>query len=480
MFFNIKCMNKYFCFLSLFVLSLNLIIAQKEKRNLDDYRPIPFDSISKWSLDLTIGTSSGLAPYTPNYFQSTPNKYFGTPQINAFTVGIRHMFSPKFGLKTTVGYEIIQNTPDSGSKPFQMNVISLGLEAVVNASRLFDIQDFFGRFGLNLHGGVVVSSNTSQTEDEFTAHDHNKGVTEYNGGLTFGVTPAYRFAQRWSVFADLTGIVNFRQHFAWDGSYAINQNSTTTSTATTGGNNLQGQAIRASLGVSYAFDTKNSSNIRILRKNRDPKEAYKKIHGDWAVIKNETAVELETMNNRIKDMETQMNDTDKDGVPDYLDRENNSVNGVAVDTKGRMIDLNRNGVPDELERYIDKNNKEHAKTGDSVKELLNSGYICVYFESGKDYPTDISTDGIAFVLNYLRNNPLDSMDVIGSSDEIGDTVANELLATRRATNICKILIKSGIDKSRLHIISNGEDKSVDVTSKTARKLVRRVSFKTQN
>ena len=210
------------------------------------------------------------------------------------------------------------------------------------------------------------------------------------------------------------------------------------------------------------------------------KEAYKKIHGDWAVIKNETAVELETMNNRIKDMETQMNDTDKDGVPDYLDRENNSVNGVAVDTKGRMIDLNRNGVPDELERYIDKNNKEHAKTGDSVKELLNSGYICVYFESGKDYPTDISTDGIAFVLNYLRNNPLDSMDVIGSSDEIGDTVANELLATRRATNICKILIKSGIDKSRLHIISNGEDKSVDVTSKTARKLVRRVSFKTQN
>ena len=54
-------------------------------------------------------------------------------------------------------------------------------------------------------------------------------------------------------------------------------------------------------------------------------------------------------------METQMNDSDKDGVPDYLDQENNSVAGVAVDTKGRMVDKNNNGVPDELERYLTNN-----------------------------------------------------------------------------------------------------------------------------
>ena len=60
----------------------------------------------------------------------------------------------------------------------------------------------------------------------------------------------------------------------------------------------------------------------------------------------------ETKYNRINDLETLMNDTDKDGVPDYLDVENNSITGVAVDTKGRMIDVNKNGVPDELEKLI--------------------------------------------------------------------------------------------------------------------------------
>jgi OOP family OmpA-OmpF porin len=98
------------------------------------------------------------------------------------------------------------------------------------------------------------------------------------------------------------------------------------------------------LGLSYAFGTKTN----FLRRDEDPKDAYKKKHGDWAVIKNETAIELESMNERIKEMETQMNDTDKDGVPDYLDRENNSIAGVAVDTRGRMVDLNKNGVPDEF------------------------------------------------------------------------------------------------------------------------------------
>lgn len=47
-----------------------------------------------------------------------------------------------------------------------------------------------------------------------------------------------------------------------------------------------------------------------------------------------------------------MNDTDKDGVPDYLDVENNSIAGVTVDTKGRMVDKNNNGVPDELENIL--------------------------------------------------------------------------------------------------------------------------------
>ena len=67
---------------------------------------------------------------------------------------------------------------------------------------------------------------------------------------------------------------------------------------------------------------------------------------------------LEAQNNelmtRLGELEALMNDTDKDGVPDYFDLESNSIAGVMVDTKGRMIDkdINKNGVPDEVEEYL--------------------------------------------------------------------------------------------------------------------------------
>lgn len=55
---------------------------------------------------------------------------------------------------------------------------------------------------------------------------------------------------------------------------------------------------------------------------------------------------------RIADLESMMTDTDRDGVADYLDVENNSMAGTTVDTKGRMVDQNNNGVDDEVEKYI--------------------------------------------------------------------------------------------------------------------------------
>jgi OOP family OmpA-OmpF porin len=133
-----------------------------------------------------------------------------------------------------------------------------------------------------------------------------------------------------------------------------------------------------------------------------------KIHGDWAIIEDKKSKEMRELEARIGDIETLMNDTDKDGVPDYLDQENNSIAGVAVDTKGRMVDLNNNGVPDELEKYVDKsvtnnisNNKAEISNG-MLLQLINDGYIAAYFDTDKRVPTTASTDNIGFILNYLE------------------------------------------------------------------------------
>ena len=107
--------------------------------------------------------------------------------------------------------------------------------------------------------------------------------------------------------------------------------------------------------------------------------------------------EIDELNNRIGEIETLMNDTDKDGVPDYLDVENNSIAGVSVDTKGRMVDKNGNGVPDDLEKYVDSaianqtilnNNNNKQLTEDIIIKLINEGYIVAYFDSEKAQPNN--------------------------------------------------------------------------------------------
>ena len=109
--------------------------------------------------------------------------------------------------------------------------------------------------------------------------------------------------------------------------------------------------------------------------------------------------------------------------------------------------------------------------------LVNEGYVCTYFDSGKAQPTEASTEGIDFILTFLRNHPNETIDIMGHADEIGNSKINESLALQRAENIKNILVKAGINPSRLNVISKGIDNSVAPDSAEARRLVRRVTFK---
>ena len=82
-----------------------------------------------------------------------------------------------------------------------------------------------------------------------------------------------------------------------------------------------------------------------------------------------------------------------------------------------------------------------------------------------------------FVYINLKTNPGKSVDIIGYADEIGSTEYNDKLSSDRAESVKTILIKAGIDPSRLNILANGVDKSVDKSSEYARRLVRKVVFK---
>ena len=422
--------------LSIFACATSFAQDSTEVSKVDEY--------NKWSIELNAGQSKGIKPYTTGYFASDRDKVLGSITLNHYELGVRYMFSPTFGLKLDGAYDKLENLSDLSSD-FELQQIRIGLQGVVNAARLFDIQEKLGRFGMLFHGGVQVAQMTPKMGPL-------EGKNEWNGGIMVGFTPEFRIMKNLALTADFTLISNVRQHFNWDGAAYSDDN-----------NNLAGSMYTTSLGLSYSFGSH-------------------KIHGDFATIINKQQEEINALEKRVGQIENDMSDSDQDGVPDYLDAEPNSIAGVAVDTKGRMVDINQNGVPDELEKYLNNTyvtNENYNSGNDSVmmKKFINDGYVATYFDFNKKQPTNVSTEGIDFIRTYLLNNPDASVDIIGHADEIGNTPYNNKLANDRAANVKEILLKAGIASERLNVISQGEDNSVDKDSAGARKLVRRVTFR---
>ncbi|MFQ6602740.1 OmpA family protein [Flavobacterium sp. C3NV] len=383
---------------------------------------------NKWSLELNGGLNKPLRAITPGYSTETASPFHAD-------LGVRYMFNPKFGLKLDVGYDQFQerdDTPEFDSKYYRAS-----LQGVINLGRALNFETWTNTFGLLAHGGFGVSQLSN--DDGFDGKD-------YMAHGIMGLTGQVRLSNRVALTGDLTGIVNGRQNHNFDGH----------GVPTTG--SLDGVLLNASIGLTF-----------YLGKNEK--------HADWYSEENERLNQLE---NRVTTIETGLIDTDKDGVADLYDLEPNTVSGVAVNTKGQSIDTNQNGVPDELESYLDKTyvrQGSQTATNNTVEELINGGYVNVYFDFNSSKPTNASLSGVDFLVKYLKNNPGKSADIVGYADEIGSSSYNTELSRKRAEAVKKVAENAGIDASRLNVIANGEDTSVNKDSKEARQIVRRVTFK---
>ena len=418
-------MKKLLLLVSLFVFSYT--IAQEEE--------MQGASFNKWSIDLNGGLSRPTAPFEAGYF---------VDDFSFFHVdlGARHMFNPKFGFKLDFGYDNFENS--SKSLPFKSTYYRGNIQGVVNLGRVLNFEDFAKNLNFQLHGGPGYAILTS---DSFEGDDQIVNVL-------LGLTAQYKITERVALNADFTMVNNLRQHYSFDGTSpfgAVRQDR-----------GFNGTLYNATLGLSFYLGSHET-------------------HADWTYeMKDEKQAELES---RLAEVETMMNDTDRDGVPDYLDVENNTTNGVAVDSKGRAIDLNNNGVPDELEKYVDARTKEvvattstsNQKGSKSPLELINSGYVNVFFDTDSFYPKSSSTNDIYFVINYLKENPSATADIIGTADVRGTSDYNKELSQKRAERVKFIVEQAGIEPSRLTIIPQGEDSLGEGAANLS--LVRKVTFK---
>ncbi|MFV8268938.1 OmpA family protein [Flavobacterium sp. GT2N3] len=388
------------------------------------------NDFNKWSVELAAGLNKPMRPMTAGYRTAVTSAYVAD-------LGVRYMFNNKFGLKADFGYNSFKEGENSIG--FDSQYYRADLQGVANLGRIMSFETWTNTLGLLGHAGFGLGFGES---DNFSG-------TDRMGNFIAGVTGQIKLSNRIALTGDFTTILNAKQNRTFDGA------------STVGSRGFGGVLFNGTVGLTV-----------YLGKNEK--------HADW-VIDNEGR--FDAIDARFMAIENKMLDSDKDGVADYLDEEQNTPAGTMVDTKGRSIDKNNNNVPDETEAYILKNygsttdNSPLLTNNELITSLINGGYVAVYFDFDKSTPTNVSTEGTDFILTYLRNNPTATIDIVGHADEVGRSDYNDKLSSARANNVKNTLVKANVDASRLNVVAAGEDTSVDIDSQNARKLVRRVTFR---
>lgn len=383
---------------------------------------------NKWSVDL----NGGFAKPARN---GNAAETFKNLHLDG---GVRYNLNNKFGIKASFGYDKLDNWVND--QDLNTNHYRTSLEGVVNVGRLLNFETWTKVLNVQAHAGGGYSW---MNGDAFNGTDNM-------GHLMAGLTGQVKVHPRVALNADFTVIQSLEQNRTWDGRGTTNRSI------------AQGTMFNASVGVSI-----------YLGKNAQ--------HADWYVEAEEDNKMLAELEGRVGKIEGMLVDSDGDGVADYLDLEPNTPAGALVDSRGRNIDKNNNGIADNIEAFIAEkygNQPEKAvASGDSnmIKELINKGYVAAYFDFDKSQPSNV--DGINFIVNYMKANPNASVEVIGYADAVGNKSYNNKLSERRAKSVKDILVKAGVNASKVSAKGNGIDDAVSKDSAAARRIARKVVFK---
>jgi OOP family OmpA-OmpF porin len=377
----------------------------------------------RWSISANGGFNAPVGPFTTGYYSATVN-YLTDPNFNHLDFNIRKMLNTKFGLMWVVAYDKFSSA--GNSIPFNNRMFSTSLQGVINIHRALHWEEFTNNFGLQMHFGPGLTFLEAQEIRPVTStYMPKKFAFDNIYSVISGATVLIKVSDRLAFNIDYTMSKNFSHHLNLDGRTKVNLES-----------NRTGIVHTASAGATLYLGKKGK-------------------HADWYWENNiEKSNELRA---RLNTLEAQLKDANNDGVPD--------------------------GWVTYITSKIDKsptndfvvNNQNYSKV--EAMKMINSQYVNVFFDFDQSTVSAGTISAIFFLINYMKENPAATVDVIGYADELGNRDYNLKLSEKRAKNVEEMIVRSGIDQSRLKVVIKGADNSVPKESELARQLVRRVAFK---
>jgi OOP family OmpA-OmpF porin len=147
-------------------------------------------------------------------------------------------------------------------------------------------------------------------------------------------------------------------------------------------------------------------------------------------------------------------DSDGDGVPDYLDKCPDTPKGVKVDKDGCPLDSDGDGVPDYLDKCPDtpkgvKVDKDGCPIPEKAAEKVSIS-LAIEFGTGKADIKPQYGEQIKRVADFMKTYPETTAVIEGHTDNVGREESNLRLSTMRAESVRTYLIENfGIAANRL-------------------------------
>ncbi len=275
-----------------------------------------YSKYNKWSVDLSIGGTNAVEPYSPGYWSNTVD-------LVHTSGGVRYMFNNKFGLKLDGGYDLITNDnigQNGNSLPFKTNYYRTSIQGVLDIGRVFSFENFTDRWSLLFHTGGGLSLTSSKINPE----------KDRMVNFMFGFTPQFKINDRIALNLDASFIWHIYQQYTFDMYNSVYNRG------------FDGFIANASIGV----------NIYLGKKKQHCDWAYTPCFPDMSYLE----VENKKKDSLITNLKLNLTDSDGDGVINYSDDEMDTPLGNKVNCRGvslKNIDSDGDGVNDLIDKCID-------------------------------------------------------------------------------------------------------------------------------